>query len=91
LRKARLYEEEWRAIHNVAGTRYRYSPEMLTGTYFGPDIDPQTFKVVCFILAGQNDTILFWKRPLSVTEIRFLFEEIEYTPHLQAKRKGMIG
>ena len=85
------YEEEWRAIHQVGGTQHVYSPEMLTGVYFGPDIDSQAREIVCLILAGQNDTARLWKGSRSTTEFRVLFEEIKYMPHLVAKRNGLIA
>lgn len=84
------YEEEWRSIHAVAGTEYGYPAEALTGVYLGPDIDRQSLEIVCLILAGQNEKVRLWRGARSTTEFRVVFEEFFYTPHLEAKRKGLL-
>lgn len=83
------YEKEWRAIHQVAGTQFGYKPEALTGIYFGPDIDRQSLEIVCLILAGQNANVRFRRGSRSTTEFLVLFEDVTYTPYLEAKRKGL--
>ena len=88
--QAWAYEEEWRSIHAVAGTEYGYPAEALTGVYFGPDIDRQSLEIVCLILAGQNEKVRLWRGTRSTTEFRVLFEEFTYTPHLEAKHKGLL-
>jgi hypothetical protein len=84
------YEREWRAIHSVAGTRFVYAPEALTGVYFGPDIDTQSLEIVCLVLAGQNEGVRFYKGSRSTTEFRVLFSEFTYTSHLQAKKLRLL-
>lgn len=88
--KAWKYEREWRAIHNVAGTEFTYASSALAGIYFGPDIDQQSLEVICLILAGQNNTVKLWRGKRSTTEFKVLFEPFTYTPHLEAKQKGLI-
>lgn len=69
------YENEWRVIHNVAGTQLAYPSEALTGLYFGPDIDEQSIEIICLILASQNQSIRLWRGIRSTTEFRVLFKE----------------
>lgn len=88
--EAWAYEREWRAIHNVAASEYCYPASALTGVYFGPDIDEQSLEVVCLILAGQNESVKFWRGHRSTTEFRVLFLPFTYTPHLEAKRQGLV-
>jgi hypothetical protein len=84
------YEKEWRVIHQQAGTEFCYTPETLTGVYFGPDIDAQSMEIVCLILAGQNEHVKFWRSTRSTSKFKVLFEQFNYTTHLEAKRQGMI-
>ena len=81
--KAWAYEEEWRAIHNIAGTEFGYPSETLTGIYFGPDIDPQSLEIICLIIGGQNTNVRLWRGARSTTEFRVLFEEFQYMSYLQ--------
>src|SRR5689334_12310823 len=80
------YECEWRAFHDVAGTRYTYPPEALTGVYFGPDIEEESLEIVCLILTGQSEGVRFYQGSRSTTEFRVLFQEFTYTSYLQAKK-----
>jgi hypothetical protein len=84
------YESEWRAVHHVAGTAFGYSPEVLKGVYFGPDIDRHFIEIVCLVLAGQNEHVKFWRGRRSTTEFRVLFEPFTYISFLEGKRKGLI-
>jgi hypothetical protein len=84
------YEAEWRAIHAQAGTRYTYPTECLTGVYFGPDISRESLEIICLILGGQNETVKFWCGKRSTTEFKVVFEHFTYTPHLEAKRQGLL-
>jgi hypothetical protein len=84
------YEQEWRAIHNQAGTKYGYPAHALRGIYFGPDIDAQAREIACLVLSGQNEHVGFWGGTRSTTEFRVLFEPFTYTSHLEAKRRGLI-
>ncbi len=83
------YEREWRALHKVAGTQYIYPAGALTAVYFGPDIDSGLLEIVCLILAGQNETVKFFRGSRSTTEFRVLFEEFTYTSYLRAKSMGL--
>lgn len=82
------YEQEWRAIHKVAGTKYIYPAHALTGVYFGPDIDDASLEIVCLILGGQNADVRLCRGTRSTTEFKVTFEEFTYTTHLQANGKG---
>jgi Protein of unknown function (DUF2971) len=84
------YEREWRVIHSVSGTLYGYPSHALTGIYFGPEISEESFEIVCLILLSQNSNVKFYKGFRSATEFRVIFQEITYTPHLEAIRKGLI-
>jgi Protein of unknown function (DUF2971) len=88
--EAWAYEEEWRAIHHVAGTKFGYPPDTLAGIYFGPDIDRQSLEIVCLILAGQNPHVKLWRGHRSTTEFRVLFENFTYSSHLDAVRSGLV-
>jgi hypothetical protein len=84
------YEKEWRALHDSAGTAFCYKADVLTGVYFGPDIDQQALEIVCLILRGQNAEVTFWKGSRSSTEFRVSFEKFEYTSFLEAKAKRLL-
>ena len=84
------YEMEWRAIHAIAGTKYVYPAESLTGVYFGPDIDRESLEIACLILRGQNEGVKFWRGTRSTSEFKVLFEEFTYTPHIEAKQNGLV-
>jgi Protein of unknown function (DUF2971) len=83
------YEKEWRVIHQQANTEFCYTPDTLTGVYFGPDIDAQSMEIVCLILAGQNEYVKFWRGTRSTSEFKVQFEQFNYTPYLEAKRQGL--
>ena len=87
--KSWAYEREWRALHQVAGTNYIYRADALTGVFFGPDIDDQSLEIVCLVLAGQNETVKFYRGFRSETEFKVNFAEFTYTSFLDAKRKGL--
>lgn len=84
------YEKEWRALHAVAGTKFVYPANLLTGVYFGPDIDRESLEIICLILRGQNESVKLWRGSRSTTEFKVLFEEFEYTPHIEAKKNGLV-
>ena len=84
------YEREWRGIHNKVGTAYTYPGESLTGIYFGPEVAPSVFEIVCLILNGQNETVKFWRGTRSKANFAVEYEQVLYTPHLAAKRKGLL-
>jgi hypothetical protein len=73
------YEKEWRSIHKKADTQFCYTPETLTGVYFGPDIDRQSMEILCLILIGQNEHVKFWRGRRSTTEFKVLFEQLHLT------------
>lgn len=80
------YEKEWRAMHETAGTLYGYPPEALTGVYFGPEISRAALEIICLILAGQNESVRFWKGVRDPNKYKVDFDNIVYFSHLQAKR-----
>lgn len=84
------YEKEWRAIHNEAGTLFHYPAEALTGVYFGPDIELECLEIIALILKGQNENVKFFKGSRSRTSFKVEFEEANYTPHLEAKKLGLL-
>jgi len=89
--KAWEYELEWRAMHAVAGTMYGYEPEWLSGVYFGPDIPEQDRDLVCQILYCQFPTTQIWIGRRSTEAFKVEFDKTDgYTPHAEAKRRGLV-
>lgn len=84
------YEKEWRAFHEKAGTLYNYPAQALTGVFFGPEISPAMFEIICLILQGQNENVLFWKGTRDKTQYKVNFEQVDYICHLQAVRDGLV-
>ncbi|OQW81848.1 MAG: hypothetical protein BVN30_10125 [Proteobacteria bacterium ST_bin16] len=84
------YEQEWRAIHSEVGTEYGYPSSVLTGVYFGPDMEYAATEIIALILAGQNEYVKLWKGSRSKESFSVEFQQITYTPYLEAKRKGML-
>jgi len=84
------YEQEWRCIHQKAGTAYHYPTEALTGIYFGPDIEFSSFEIICLILNGQNEKIKKWMGCRCKSTFSVDFTEVNYMSHLEAKHKGSL-
>lgn len=84
------YEQEWRLIHQKAGTSYGYPSEALKAIYFGPNIDAQMMEILCLIIQGQNPQVEFWRGHLSKYEFKVEFEKVDYTPYIIAKEKGLV-
>lgn len=84
------YEREWRCMHAEANKLYTYRPEALKAVYFGPRVDPADMEIVCLILAGQNPGVELWVAKRSETEFKVEFEKKTYTPHIVAKRLGLV-
>lgn len=84
------YEHEWRGIHNKVGVEYTYSSSALTGIYFGPDMPHAALEIIALILAGQNEHVQLWQGSRSKSNFSVEFRPVTYTPHLEAKRKGLL-
>lgn len=84
------YEQEWRLIHQKAGTSYIYPPEALKGIYFGPNMEHEMMEILCLIIQGQNPQVEFWRGHLSTQEFKVEFEKVDYTPHVKAKEMGLV-
>lgn len=84
------YEEEWRVIHEQAGTSWHYEAASLLAVYFGPNVPEDLMEIALLILTGQNETVRFYRGRRSEHEFRMLFDEITYMSHLQAKAKGLL-
>ena len=84
------YEQEWRGIHNQAGTGYTYPTDALTGIYLGPEMPFSAFEIVALIVAGQNSHVQLWQGRRSKSEFTVDFESVKYTSHLEAKRLGLL-
>lgn len=85
------YEQEWRAIHNSAGTAYVYPGEALTGVYFGSEMSPAALEIIALTLMGQNENVTFWRGHRSESRYGIDFEKVTYIPHLEAKRQGLVS
>jgi hypothetical protein len=84
------YEREWRCIHNEAGTAYTYKTEALVGVYMGSQSSFTALEIVALILAGQNTHVQLWQGSRSKSEFAVEFQTTTYTPHLEAKRRGLL-
>ncbi len=84
------YEREWRSIHHQRGTEFRYEMKALSGVYFGPETTFASKEIVCLILQGQNPNVKFYHGERSKTEFKVSFTPFTYTPHIEAKRRGLI-
>lgn len=84
------YEKEWRCIHDKAGTLYTYAPEALTGVFMGPDAAYASFEIIALIVMNQNPGVQLWKGRRSKSDFSVIFEPVAYTPHVEAKRLGLV-
>lgn len=84
------YEREWRCIHNTGGTAYTYAADALTGVYFGAKASLTSFEIVALVLAGQNGHVQLWQGKRSESDFAIAFDKVTYTPHLEAKRRGLL-
>lgn len=71
------HEKEWRVSHAKAKTEVVYSPEDLTGVYFGPEINLRSLELVRLIVENEHADVRFWKGNRSTTEFRVLFDELD--------------
>jgi hypothetical protein len=72
------YEKEWRLLHAEANKFYHYPREALTGVYFGPEIDEAALEIICLILQGQNERVLFWKGSRNSKNFKVDFKQFDY-------------
>ncbi|MER2541202.1 MAG: DUF2971 domain-containing protein [Azonexus sp.] len=84
------YEKEWRSMHDKAGTLYTYPAEALTGIFIGPDADFASLEILALIIMNQNPGVQLWQGRRSKSEFSVEFEPVTYTPHLEAKRLGLL-
>ena len=85
------YEKEWRCIHNQAGTIYTYPAKALTGLFMGPDAGFALFEIAALILMNQNPGVKLWQGRRNKSDFSVVFEDVTYTPHLDAKRRGLLA
>lgn len=84
------YEKEWRCIHDEAGTLYTYPARALTGIFVGPDAAFASFEILALIILNQNPEVQLWQGHRSKSDFSVVFEPVTYTPHLDAKRRGLL-
>lgn len=84
------YEREWRCIHKEAGTVYTYPAEALTGVFIGPDAGFASFEIAALIVMNQNPEVKLWQGQRSKSDFSVVFQQVTYTPHLEAKRRGLL-
>ena len=84
------YEKEWRVFHMQAGTPFIYQEEALTGIYLGPDMAPECLEIIALIIKGQNENVKLFRGKRSTSAFKVEFEEINYTPHIVAKKLGLM-
>lgn len=80
------YEQEWRLLHQTAGTMYCYPADWLTGIYFGPEISREALEIICLVIQGQNKDVKFWRGVRSKTEFKVEFEPFTYTSFNEAQK-----
>jgi hypothetical protein len=80
------YEQEWRLIHDQAGTEYCYGTAALTAIYFGARIDYTHWELLALVLKGSR-TRLFRTR-LAESAYGMVLESVEYTPHPESGGGG---
>jgi hypothetical protein len=85
------YEEEWRVIHEKAGTSWTYEASSLEAVYFGPNVPDDLLQMTLLILMGQNATVRFNRAQRSESDFRMTFENFTYTSVLEAQEKGLLG
>ena len=85
------YEQEWRVIHETAGTSWTYEASSLEAVYFGPNVADDLLQITLLILKGQNATVRFYRGMRSESEFRMLFEQFQYTPALEAQARGLLA
>ncbi len=78
------YEEEWRRMHQQAGTLFTYEAEALESVFFGPDIDFPSLEIICLILAGQNPNVQCWRGYRSNERFEVTFKKFTYTSYLDS-------
>ncbi len=84
------YEKEWRVFHQAAGIMFNYPPEALTGIYFGPEMEDECLEIIALVLRGQNENVKLYQGKRSKTTFRVEFEQVNYLPHLEAKKQGFL-
>ncbi|SBV35254.1 conserved hypothetical protein [uncultured Stenotrophomonas sp.] len=89
--KAWEYEQEWRVMHESAGTSWCYDSTALTGIYFGPSTPDDLIDVICLILGGQNEHVQFYRGSRNSEHFRVDFTKFNYTSHLNAIKLGLKG
>ena len=87
--KAWEYEQEWRVMHETAGTSWCYDSAALTGIYFGPSTPDDLINIICLILGGQNEHVQFYRGSRNSEQFRVDFIQFNYTSHLNAIRLGL--
>mgnify|MGYP000913345818 CR=1 FL=1 len=88
--KSWIYEKEWRVFHVQAGTLFTYPPKALTGIYLGPDMEQDCLEIIALIIGGQNPDVKLYRGKRSNELFKVEFEQVNYTPHIVAKKLGLI-
>jgi Protein of unknown function (DUF2971) len=83
------YEEEWRVVHEAAGTNWVYESTSLLGVYFGPNTPSDLLAIACLILKGQNDSVRLYKGARSEITFKVEFQEAKYVTRLEELRAGL--
>jgi len=83
------YEQEWRVMHEKAGTAWTYDSKSLTGIYFGPSAPEDLVNIVCLVVLGQNEHVRFYTGHRSNEQFKVGFTQFEYISHLDAVKRGL--
>jgi len=80
------HEEEWRALHEKAGTEYCFGTEALSGVYFGARMPFVHLELAALVLSGSKTRM--FKTRIEPGSYRLTFEQVSYTPHREAGGGG---
>lgn len=79
------------ALHarHRARTLYIYPAEALTDIFIGPDAAFACLEILALIVMNQNPEAQLWQGRRSKSDFSVVFEQVTYTPQLEAKRQGL--
>ena len=83
------YEQEWRVMHEKAGTSWIYDASALTGIYFGPSTPEDLINIIALVVMGQNENVRFYTGSRKSDQFKVDFTEFNYISHLEAIRRGL--
>ncbi len=77
------YEKEWRIFHVEPNKLYGYGVDALKSVFFGLEVDEADIEIVCLILQGQSNRVMFYRAHKDKSSYSLNFEEFPYTPYIK--------